>query len=215
MIELKQVTKSYDTRIGPRRILDAVDLRLERGESLAVMGRNGAGKSTLTRIIGGLDHVDSGEVVRGMTVSWPLGYAGAFQGSLTGADNIRFIARIYGRDVDQMLDEVQAFADLGVYFRMPVKTYSSGMRSRLAFGASLAVNFDCYLVDEITGAGDHRFAEKAQRAMTERKANGSLLMISHDPSTLRAYCDRGAILHGGKLSFYDKVDDMIDAYHEL
>lgn len=215
MIELRNVSKSYDTRVGPRVILDGVDLTLRRGEALAVMGRNGAGKSTLTRIIGGLDHVDSGEVIRSMSVSWPMGHGGAFQGSLTGADNVRFIARIYGKDIDETLEKVQSFADLGIYFRMPVKTYSMGMRSRLAFGCSLAIDFDCYLVDEITGAGDHRFAERAQRAMAERRANGALLMISHDPGTLKAYCDRGALLHDGKFTFYDKVDDMIAAYHEL
>lgn len=215
MIELIDVVKMYDTRVGPRRVLDGVNLTLRRGEALGVMGRNGAGKSTLTRVICGLEHVDSGEVRRGMTTSWPLGYAGAFQGSLTGADNVRFIARIYNKDVEAMLDGVQAFADLGVYFRMPVKTYSAGMRARLAFGVSLAVDFECYLVDEITGAGDHRFAERAQQAMHERKARGAMLMISHDPATLRAYCDRGALLHGGKLTMYDSTDEMIDAYHEL
>ena len=209
------VVKVYETRVGPRRVLDGVNLQLKRGESLGVMGRNGAGKSTLTRVLGGLEHVDSGEVRRGMSVSWPLGYSGAFQGSLTGADNVRFIARIYNKNIDEMLDAVQAFADLGVYFRMPVKTYSAGMRARLAFGVSLAVDFECYLVDEITGAGDHRFTEKTQAAMHERKARGAMLMISHDPGTLRAYCDRGAVLHAGKLTMYDSIDEMIDAYHEL
>lgn len=215
MIELVDVVKIYDTRVGPRRVLDGVNLQLRRGEALGVMGRNGAGKSTLTRVIGGLEHVDSGEVRRGMTVSWPLGYSGAFQGSLTGADNVRFVARIYNKDIKEMLDSVQAFADLGVYFRMPVKTYSAGMRARLAFGVSLAVDFECYLVDEITGAGDHRFTERTQAAMRERKAGGAMLMISHDPGTLRAYCDRGAVLHGGKLTMFDSIEETIDAYHEL
>lgn len=215
MITLRNVVKTYDTRVGPRRILDGVDLTLRKGESLGVMGRNGAGKSTLTRIISGLDHVDEGTVTRDMSISWPLGYFGAFQGSLTGADNVRFVARIYNKDIDEMLDFVQQFADLGVYFRMPVHTYSAGMRSRLAFGVSLAVDFDCYLIDEITAAGDHRFTERSQKAMLERRARGAMLMISHDPGTLQAYCDRGAILDRGKLTFYETVDQMVEAYHAL
>ena len=214
-IEMIDVVKSYPTRVGMRRILDGVSLTLKEGEALGVMGRNGAGKSTLTRMISGLEHVDSGKVNVGMSVSWPLGYSGAFQASLTGADNTRFVARVYGKNIEEMLDYVQSFADLGVYFRMPVGTYSAGMRARLALGVSLAVRFDCYLIDEMTGAGDHRFAERSQRALEERRAAGALLMISHDPHTLEAYCDRGALLHAGKLSFYDTIPELIDAYHAL
>ena len=215
VIRLSNVVKSYPTRVGMRRILDGVDLTLRKGEALGVMGRNGAGKSTLTRVISGLEHVDSGDVHVGMSVSWPLGYAGAFQSSLTGADNTRFVARIYGKDVDEMLDYVQGFADLGVYFRMPIGTYSAGMRARLALGVSLAVRFECYLIDEITGAGDHRFAERSRAALEERRAEGALLMISHDPATLQAYCERGALVSGGKISFYDTIPELIDAYHIL
>ena len=214
-IELVNVVKSYPTRVGMRRILDGVSLTLKQGESLGVMGRNGAGKSTLTRVISGLEHVDSGKVHVGMSVSWPLGYSGAFQGSLTGADNTRFVARVYGKDVDEMLDYVQGFADLGVYFRMPVKTYSSGMYARLALGVSLAVDFDCYLIDEMTGAGDHRFAERSRKALEKRRAEGARLMISHDPHTLESYCQRGALVHGGRISLYDIIPELIEAYHEL
>ena len=215
MIELKNVVKIYPTRAGPRRVLDGVDLTLKPGEALGVMGRNGAGKSTLTRVISGLEHVDSGRVNVGMTVSWPLGYFGAFQGSLTGADNVRFVARVYGKDIDEMMESVQTFADLGVYFRMPVHTYSAGMRSRLAFGVSLAIDFDCYLIDEVTSAGDHRFAERSQKALRERREKGALLMVSHDPATLHAYCERGALMDGGKLRFHDTIDKLVDAYHAL
>ncbi len=214
-IELIDVVKSYPTRVGMRRILDGVSLTLREGEALGVMGRNGAGKSTLTRVISGLEHVDSGQVNVGMRVSWPLGYAGAFQASLTGADNTRFVARVYNKNVDEMLDYVQGFADLGVYFRMPIGTYSAGMRARLALGVSLAVEFDCYLIDEITGAGDHRFAERSQRALRERRSKGALLMISHDPHTLAAYCERGALVHDGRISLYDTIAELTDAYHAL
>ena len=212
-IQLHKVVKQYPTRQGMRTILDNVDLVLRPGEALGVMGRNGAGKSTLTRVISGLEHVDRGHVHVGMNVSWPLGYFGAFQGSLTGADNTRFVARVYGLDIQQMLDEVQDFADLGVYFRMPVNTYSAGMRARLALGVSLAVKFECYLIDEITGAGDHRFAEKSRRALEERRKNGALLMISHDPHALETYCERGALLDNGKLTFFDTIPELVEAYH--
>ena len=215
VIRLSNVVKSYPTRVGMRRILDGVDLTLRKGEALGVMGRNGAGKSTLTRVISGLEHVDSGHVNVGMSVSWPLGYGGAFQSSLTGADNTRFVARVYGKDVEETLDFVQGFADLGVYFRMPIGTYSAGMRARLALGVSLAVRFDCYLIDEMTSAGDHRFAERSQRALQERRAEGALLMISHDPYTLEFYCERGALVSGGKISFYDTIPELVDAYHAL
>lgn len=214
-IELRDVCKSYPTRVGMRRVLDGVNLTLRPGEALGVMGRNGAGKSTLTRVISKLEHVDSGQVHVGMRCSWPLGYSGAFQASLTGADNTRFVARVYGKDVEETLDFVQGFADLGVYFRMPIFTYSAGMRARLALGVSLAVKFDCYLIDEMTGAGDHRFAERSQRALQERREEGSLLMISHDPHTLEAYCDRGALVHGGRITLYDTIPELVDAYHAL
>ena len=216
MIELRGIHKSYPFRVGGhRKILDGLDLTLHRGEALGIMGRNGAGKSTLTRIIGGIEHVDAGQVTRTMSVSWPLGYGAAFQGSLTGADNTRFIARIYGQPVEECLEMVQEFADLGHYFRMPVHTYSSGMRSRLSFGVSLAVNFDCLLVDEITGAGDHRFAVKSQAAIKERRARGSLLMISHDAHTLETYCDRFAVLDGGRLRLFEDAASMTEAYNAL
>ena len=143
------------------------------------------------------------------------GYFGAFHGALTGADNAKFVARIYGLDAKQMLAEVEAFAELGQYFRMPLNTYSSGMKGRLAMAVSLAVNFDCYLIDEITGAGDHRFQERCEAALTARRDNGTLLMISHSPDILRAYCTSGLLLDRGKLIAYDTVDEMIEAYHAL
>ena len=215
MIELQGVSKSYHTRSGVKRVLDDVSFELKRGESLGVMGRNGAGKSTLTRVLSGLEQPDRGFVRRSMSVSWPIGYSSAFQPSLTGADNVRFIARIYGRDIEETLRFVQDYAELGEYFRMPVFTYSAGMRARLAFGSSLAIDFECYLIDEITGAGDHRFAARTQAAMRARRESGSLLMISHDPETLRAYCSKGAVLNNGRLQFYDDVDEMIEAYYAL
>lgn len=214
-VVLRNVNKVYRTRSGPHVVLSNVDLTIRRGDSLGIMGRNGAGKSTLTRIITGVETPTSGAVERTMKVSWPLGFFGAVQASLSGADNTRFIARIYGAPIDETLASVEAFAELGHYFRMPVKTYSSGMMARLAFGLSLAINFDCYVVDEITGVGDHRFAERCQEALMARRETGALVMISHDVHTLKVYCDRGAILHAGELIFFDTIEETYEAYHAL
>jgi capsular polysaccharide transport system ATP-binding protein len=214
-VRLSGIRKTYQTRSGEHVVLDGLGLSVARGESLGIMGRNGAGKTTLTRIITGVEYPDAGRVERTMSISWPIGFFGAVQHSLSGADNTRFIARIYKRPIDEMLRQVEEFAELGRYFRMPVKTYSSGMFSRLAFGLSLAINFDCYVVDEVTGVGDHRFAERCHAALTERKRSGALIMISHDIHTLKAYCDRGAVLHAGKLTFFDSLDDTYAAYHSL
>lgn len=215
MIRVADVSKVYHTRSGPRRVLDNVSFEINTGDSLGIMGRNGAGKSTLTRMISGIEYPTSGKVYRSMSVSWPLGYMGAFQASLTGADNARFIARIYGVPIKETLDFVEDFADLGPYFTMPVRTYSAGMKARLSFGVSLAINFECYIVDEVTGAGDHRFAERSKAALRERREKGALVMISHDPHTLLEYCSTGALLDQGKLTFFDSVSEMIDAYHAL
>ena len=216
MIELRGIHKSYPYRVGgKRKILNGLDLTLRRGEALGIMGRNGAGKSTLTRILSGIEHFEAGHISRSMTVSWPLGYAAAFQGSLTGADNTRFIARIYGRPINECLEIVQEFADLGQYFRMPVHTYSAGMRSRLSFGISLAVDFECILIDEITGAGDHRFAVKSEAAIQARRERGSLLMVSHDWMTLDRYCDRFAIISEGRLHMHKSAVEMVEAYNAL
>jgi len=215
MIRLVNVVKTYPTPVGRRLILDNVSFCVERGQSLGLMGRNGAGKSTLMRAISGLEKPDAGRIERTMTVSWPLGFFGGVHGALTGADNAKFVARIYGLEIEPLLERVQDFADLGVYFNMPVNTYSAGMRARLSLGLSLAVDFDCYLVDEITGAGDHRFVQRCHEELMQRKATGTLIMISHAPETLRLYCDTGAILDGGKLTFFETVDEMIEAYYAL
>jgi len=216
MITLEHVSKVHKPRGRPRRVLDDVSFQIRPGQSLGIMGRNGTGKSTLLRIITGIEYPTSGRVRRQMSVSWPLGFGAGFQGSLTGADNVRFIARVYGAPVQPMLDFVQDFAELGDYFRMPVKTYSSGMRARLAFGASLAVKFDCLVVDEITAVGDHRFAQRCADAIQQRKKEGAaLVMVSHFGDVLKRYCDTGAIVDEGRVRFFDDVDSMVAAYVAL
>jgi capsular polysaccharide transport system ATP-binding protein len=215
MISLTNVTKTYRTRLGTRRVLDNVSFSIERGQSIGIVGRNGAGKSTLMRLIGGVEYPTSGTIRRDMTVSWPLGMSGGFQSSLTGADNARFIARIYGAPVQELVDFVEDFAELGPYMRLPVKLYSSGMGARLAFGISLAIHFDCYLIDETIAVGDARFKERCEQALLERRNRSALVMVSHEVSLLRTYCNSGAVLFDGKLTSYDDVDEAAGVYGTL
>ncbi|PYD47113.1 ABC transporter ATP-binding protein [Novacetimonas pomaceti] len=215
MIEFENVTKVYRARGVSKCVLDHQSFVIERGESIGIIGVNGAGKSTLTRMIAGIEYPTSGRITRTMSISWPLGFSGAFQGSLTGADNARFIARIYRRPINDILDYVNSFARLGHYFDAPIKTYSSGMLARLAFAVSLAVRFDCYLIDEVTAVGDHSFRIQCREALLERREYGTLIMVSHDPHMLREYCDKGAVLQNGRLTFYDTIDEAIEASAEL
>ena len=167
------------------------------------------------RMIAGVDHPSSGRITRGLKTSWPIGYGSCFQPSLTGADNARFIARIYKRDEEELLAYVEDFAQLGPYFRQPVSTYSSGMNSRLTFGISLAIDFECYLIDEVTGAGDERFRARSEEELLHRRDHASLIMISHDVATLRQYCTRGAVVYGGNVTFFETIDEAYDVHHRL
>ncbi len=205
MIRFSGVGKVYRTRSGLRRVLDDASFTLEPGNALAICGANGAGKSTLLRLIAGVETPTTGSIERKMSVSWPLGHGSAFQSSLSGADNARFVARIYGRDIAETLAFVDDFAELGVYLKMPVRTYSAGMMARLAFAVSLAVDFDCYLVDEIIAAGDARFQQRCHDALLSRRAHGTLVMVSHDPGVLALYCERAATLIDGRLTFHDDL----------
>lgn len=215
MIRFDNVSKSYQIRKFHKQVLSGVNFTIERGESIGICGANGAGKSTLMRLIAGVEHPTSGHITRAMTTSWPIGYASCFQSSLTGADNTRFIGRIYNHREDDLLDFVEDFARLGPYLHQPVQTYSAGMMARLAFGVSLAIRFDCYLVDEVTGAGDERFRMRCEEALMDRRDNATLIMISHEPATLKQYCRRGAVLYGGSLVFYDTMDEATEVHHRL
>jgi capsular polysaccharide transport system ATP-binding protein len=215
MIEFQNVSKNYHIRKFEKHVFTDLNFQIERGESIGICGANGAGKSTLMRLIAGVEMPSGGRVVREMSTSWPIGYASCFQSSLTGADNARFIARIYNMDEGELLDFVQDFAQLGPYFYQPVHTYSAGMNARLAFGISLAIDFECYLVDEVTGAGDERFRARCEEALLHRRDNASLVMISHDPGTLRQYCKRGAVVYGGTLVFFDTIDEASEVHHRL
>lgn len=211
-IHLNNVVRRYETRHGIHTVLDHVCLTIQRGEKLGILGKNGSGKSTLIRIISGQEYPDSGQIERRMKVSWPLAFSGGFQSSLTGLDNLRFISRIYDIDHDAIQSFVEDFAELGKFFREPVKTYSSGMQARLAFALSLAIEFDCYLIDEIIAVGDARFHEKCMQELFENRKDRSFLIVSHDAGFIRAHCTHAAVLEGGKLSRYASVDEAYENY---
>ncbi|MFK7991725.1 MAG: ABC transporter ATP-binding protein [Sandaracinaceae bacterium] len=212
MIELKDVTKAYRTPAGEHIVLDRLNATFESKVSVGILGTNGAGKSTLLRILGGAEQPDAGQIVRTGRVSWPIGFAGGFNSSLTGEENCRFVSRIYGADIDEVVEFTRGFADIGNYFHMPVRTYSSGMRARLAFGLSMAVDFDTYLVDEVTAVGDNNFRTKCKAAFDERRGRASVIIVSHNIGTIKSYADRYALLRRGRLTFYDDLDEIERLY---
>jgi capsular polysaccharide transport system ATP-binding protein len=212
VIELRDIRKSYRLGSGRHVVLDDVSTVFPTGVSVGILGLNGAGKSTLLRIIGGAEPADSGEVIKDVRTSWPIAFSGGVHNNLTGRENARFIARIYGESPSKMARFAQEFADLGAYFDMPTRTYSSGMRARLAFACSIAAEFDCYLVDEVTAVGDRRFKERYRLALRERWKQASVIMVSHSPQTIRETCDIAAVLKGGKLTVYDSVEEGMSMY---
>jgi capsular polysaccharide transport system ATP-binding protein len=215
MIRLDRVSKRYRVRGGIRTVLDDVSVTFPTGRNVGILGRNGAGKSTLIRLIAGAEHPDSGRITRDVRVSWPLGFGGAFQGSMSGRDNVRFISRIYGANWREVLDAVEDFAELGPYLDMPLSTYSSGMRARLSLGLSLAIDFDCYLVDELPGVADARLRARYEEIMKTRRARSSMILVSHSPAAIKAQCDLAAILHRGQLVMTDDVGAAINLYGRL
>ncbi len=215
MLQGRDLVKFYPSPVGPRLIFRDLSFELRRGERLAVLGRNGQGKSTLIKIIGGVTPATSGRVSWSMTNSWPLGFAGAFQGGLTGLDNIRFIARIYDRPVERTTELVEAFAELGDQLAAPVRFYSSGMRARLGFGLSLAIEFDCYLIDEVFAVGDALFREKCEREMFGLRADRAFIIASHDIDFIRSHCTRALIIEGGRVKAFDDLELAIDIYSSI
>lgn len=202
---------TYHTR-GSRQIFEDLSFDLSRQGRLAILGRNGQGKSTLIRILGGILPPSHGRVRWHMSCSWPIGFNGGFQGSLSGIDNIRFISRIYDRNYRDIFDRVEDFAELGSSMHRPVKHYSSGMRARLAFGLSLAIEFDCYLIDELVAVGDARFQRKCNEELFERRGDRAFLMASHDMATISQRCDRALIIEGGRAKIFDDIEEAIEIY---
>lgn len=209
MIRLRDVHKYYPVRGGKVNVLQGVNLDVRRGERLGIVGGNGAGKSTLIRLISGIERQTSGTIEREMQISWPLAFTGAFQGALTGIDNIKFICRIYDVAYDEAIEFVEDFSQLGRFLREPVKVYSSGMRARLAFAVSMMVEFDCYLIDEVVTVGDARFQARCQEELFEKRADRAVIIVSHESHYLRSHCDRACVLEKGVLHHFADIDGAL------
>ena len=214
MIRLENITKVYSTHGGPRTVLDDINLTIHSGEKIGILGCNGAGKSTLIRLMSGAERPTLGHIERQMSISWPLAFGGAFQGTLTGLDNLKFVCRIYGVDYRDKIAYVQDFSELGQYLREPVKKYSAGMRARLAFAISMAVEFDCFLIDEIVAVGDSRFHEKCQIELFEHRRDRAMIIVSHDAGYIQRHCDRAAVLVNGRLHQFERMEEAFAFYDQ-
>ncbi|WP_437887897.1 ABC transporter ATP-binding protein [Phytobacter sp. V91] len=215
MITIENLTKSYRTPQGRHFVFKNLNVILPQNKSVALIGRNGAGKSTLLRMIGGIDRPDSGRIITGQSISWPVGLSGGFQGSLTGRENVKFVSRLYAKknELAEKVAFVEDFAELGKYFDMPIKTYSSGMRSRLGFGLSMAFTFDYYLVDEVTAVGDARFKRKCSELFNTKRQQSNILMVSHSLSSLSEYCDSALFLGRNNVLVYcEDIQSAIEQY---
>ena len=212
MIRFEGLTKSFGTPNGPKVVADNITETFPSGISVGLLGRNGAGKSTLMEMIGGTLRPDAGQIVSTGTISWPVGFMGSFHRDMSAAQNIRFVARVYGVDTEELTEFVRDFAELGAHFHMPVRHYSSGMKSRLAFGLSLGIPFQTYLVDEVTSVGDAAFRRKSREVFLDRMKTAGAVVVTHSPAQLRSICQAGAVLEAGKLHYYDDVEDAI-AHH--
>jgi capsular polysaccharide transport system ATP-binding protein len=214
VIEAKGLYKRYRHHTSRDWVLKDLNFKIPKGVNVGLVGSNGAGKSTLLRLIGGMDTPDKGQIIRQCRVSWPIGLIGGFQGTMTGRQNCKFVARIHGDEtkIEEILSFVQDFAQIGKYFDQPVKTYSSGMRSRLAFGLSLAFDFDVYLSDEATAVGDAIFKEKAKKAFKDKIGQSSLIMVSHSEGILRELCESGLWINNGSAQWFDDINDALKEY---
>jgi capsular polysaccharide transport system ATP-binding protein len=214
-IAVRRLMKEIHSSIGVRRILDDISFDVAPGEKIAVLGRNGAGKSTLVKIVGGVEPQTGGDVHRGLFMSWPLGFSGGMGQEMTGIDNVRFVARLYGRPADEMVTFVDDFAELGRQMFLPVKYYSSGMQTRLAFALTLAVDFECFLIDEVLSVGDHRFHQKCHDALFVKREGCAMILISHDTSIIRNYCNKALVLKNGRGRVFEDVEFAIKIYQSL
>lgn len=217
MIELKNLTKSYATPKGRHYVFKNLNAILPVNKSVALLGKNGAGKSTLLRIIGGIDFADSGKVITNKSISWPVALSGGFQGSLTARQNCRFVARLYLstiEEIEYVVNFVEEFAEIGKYFDMPIKSFSSGMRSRVGFGLSMAFNFDYYLLDEAGAVGDASFRKKSQRMLDELKERSNIIMVSHDLKDLTKNCDVAFLVRNGQAEYFDDIQHAVEVYKE-
>ena len=217
MITAERLGKKYTTSSGhPHWVFKDVNFTIPTNVNVGILGRNGAGKSTLLRLISGADRPSSGKIVRDARISWPVGFGGGLQGSLTGRQNAKFVCRIQGREEDseEIIGRIREFTEIGEAFDEPVKSYSAGMKARLLFGMSLAFDFDVYISDEVTAVGDAAFRQKALTHFRELVGRAGLIMVSHSENTLRDFCEAGILLDDGQAYWYDRIDDAIDAYQK-
>lgn len=215
MISLENVTKYYKTAGHRRYILRDQTLHFSAGRSYGLLGVNGAGKSTTMRLMSGAELPNKGHVRRHARISWPLGFANGLNSQLSGKENLKFVARAYGEDFHRVLRFVAEFAEIGSYLNEPLRTYSSGMMARFAFGLSMAIEFDCYLVDEITAVGDSNFQRRCREAFRERRKKSDVIMISHDMTTIKNYCDVAIVLIDGHMVHFENVEEGISTYMRL
>ncbi|MFB9213695.1 ABC transporter ATP-binding protein [Vibrio sinaloensis] len=216
MIELINLTKFYPSKLGNQYIFQNLNFSIPEGHNIAILGSNGAGKSTLFRILAGSEYPNQGKVITSKEISWPVALATGIHPQMTGRENTRFIGRVNGvSDLDSYEEKVKEFAELGVKYDLPVKSYSSGMRSRLAFGCCVAIDFDVYLIDEATSVGDQKFRKKAKKALLEKSQVASVIMVSHDMKEIREFCDSAIILHKGELNFYQDLEEALSIYENL
>jgi len=213
MIELRNLQKSFSVNGSTKIVARNITFTFPTGVSVGLLGRNGAGKSTLLSMIAGTASPDSGEIRSSGTISWPVGFAGSFHPDMTGAQNAKFVARIYGADTNEMLEFVREFAGLGQHFHLPTRTYSSGMRSRLAFGISMAIPFDTYLIDEVTAVGDAAFSQKSNAILKDRLKTSGAIIVSHSMPLLESMCTSGLVLEDGRVFYYARIQRAIE-HHE-
>lgn len=214
-IRAASVCKQYETPTGTKKVLKNINFEVRAGDKLAILGSNGAGKSTLVKIIGGVERPSAGEIQRGLSLSWPLGFSGGFEAAMTGLDNIRFIARLYDRPIRDTIDRVDDFAELGRNLLLPVRHYSSGMRARLAFALTLAIDFECYLIDEVIAVGDKRFHRKCHDALFVERRHSAMLLVSHDTGIIKEYCTSALVLKGGFGRVFSDLDLAVSIYASL
>jgi len=215
-IELRNITKIYKSRrTGRKTVLHDINAVFERGHSYGILGVNGAGKSTLLRILCGAERPTFGEVRKDVSISWRLGFASSFNSTLTGMENLRFVCRIYDKDIDEVAEFVRDFAEIGKAIDEPIRNYSSGMRSRLAFGLSMAIRFQVYVIDESLSVGDFKFQEKCKAEFEKRREESDILLTSHMPNMIEQYCDRGGVVHRGRLTMFDSVEEATDYYVQV
>ena len=218
MIELQNVSKFFTTKQGKHYILKDATFSIPSGKNIGILGRNGAGKSTIMKMLGQIEFPNEGKIISDKSFSWVMGVGGGFQGNMTGRANVKFVCRIYGRskkEIENSINFVKEFSELDDYFEMPIKTYSSGMRSRLTFGLSLAFDFDYLLIDETLSVGDARFKKKSKEALMKKIESCNVLLVSHDMGTLREICDSGIVVDNGKMSYYEDIEDAIKEYAEI